>query len=152
MNLSDLQAPPFSETRAFLAVSSTWFLSQFLKTIRPKQSKPAGYKWIFDTGGMPSSHSATVSCLAAVTGMYYGVHSLIFLIVLVFAFIIMFDAAGVRRNMGRQAKVLNQILEDFNQKKPIQEAKLKELLGHTPIEVFVGAFLGILMAYLFCGL
>ena len=153
MSPLDLPDPPFAEIRAFLAVSSTWFISQFLKTIRPKNlKKSAGYKWIFDTGGMPSSHSATVSCLTAVTGMYYGFHSLIFLIVLVFSMIIMFDAAGVRRNMGRQAKALNQILEDFYQKRPIREAKLKELLGHTPIEVFVGAFLGILIAYGFCGL
>ena len=152
MTLLDLPEPPFSEARAYLAVIATWFISQFLKTIRPKRFKPSGYKWIFDTGGMPSSHSATVSCLASVTGMYYGFHHLIFLIVLVFAMIIMFDAAGVRRNMGRQAKVLNQILEDFYQKRPIQEAKLKELLGHTPVEVFVGAFLGILVAYIFCGL
>ena len=152
MSPLDLTEPPFSEIRAFLAVSATWFISQFLKTIRPKNMTPAGYKWIFDTGGMPSSHSATVSCLAAVSGMYYGFHNVIFLIVVVFAFIIMFDAAGVRRNMGRQAKVLNQILEDFYQKRPIQEAKLKELLGHTPVEVFVGAFLGIFIAYIFCGL
>ena len=147
--------PPFTETRAFAAVFSTWFLSQLIKAVRAsikKQKSPTGYKWIFDTGGMPSSHSATVSCLAAVTGLYYGYHAVPFLIVLIFSLIIMFDAAGVRRNMGRQAKVLNQILGEFYERGAVHEAKLKELLGHTPVEVFVGAFLGILMAYLFCGL
>lgn len=145
--------PPLMETRAFVAVFSTWFISQFIKYLRAylKKQPAKGYKWIFDTGGMPSSHSATVSCLATIAGMYYGFHSILFLITMIFSLIIMFDAAGVRRNMGRQARVLNQILDQLSKGQAIQEAKLKELLGHTPVEVFAGAFLGICLAYLFCG-
>lgn len=144
---------PFSETRAFVAVFSTWFISQFLKALRSYITKQpsTGLRWLFDTGGMPSSHSATVSCLAAVTGMYFGFHSIFFLIVLIFALITMFDAAGVRRNVGRQAKVLNKMLDELYEKGAFHEQRLKELLGHTPVEVFAGAFLGILLAWLICG-
>lgn len=110
------------------------------------------FRWLFDTGGMPSSHSATVASLATVTGLYYGFHTLLFLIVLVFTLITMFDAAGVRRNVGRQATILNKMLDDLYEKGEVPEGRLKELLGHTPVEVFAGAFLGILIAYLFCGI
>ncbi len=149
-----VQNPPFDETRAFVAVFFTWFLSQFIKYMRAylKKQPAKGYKWIFDTGGMPSSHSATVSCLATAVGMYSGFQSISFLIALIFSLITMFDAAGVRRNMGRQARVLNQILDELSKGRAVQDAKLKELLGHTPVEVFVGAFLGMLIAYIFCGI
>lgn len=83
--------------------------------------------------------------------MYFGFHSIFFLIVLIFALITMFDAAGVRRNVGRQAKVLNKMLDELYEKGAFHEQRLKELLGHTPVEVFAGAFLGILLAWLICG-
>ena len=100
---------------------------------------------------MPSAHSATVACLANVTGLYYGFNSIFFLVVLIFTIITMFDAAGVRRNVGRQAIILNKMLEELYEKGQVPEQRVKELLGHTPVEVFAGAFMGILMAYLFCG-
>lgn len=136
-----------------MAVFATWFISQFVKAALAyfKKRSTTGYRWIFDTGGMPSSHSATVSCLSGVTGFYYGFDSIPFLVVLIFSLITMFDAAGVRRNVGRQARVLNKMLDEFYEKGAVQEARLKELLGHTPVEVFVGAFLGFMVAYFFCG-
>lgn len=147
-----LIVPPFDEQRAFIAVFSAWFISQIIKTVWRPKNRPKGLKWIYETGGMPSSHSATVSCLATTMGLYYGFQSMIFLMSLIFSMIIMFDAAGVRRNMGRQAKVLNQMIDEFSRKGAFGEDRLKELLGHTPVEVFAGAFLGIVIAYLFCGL
>lgn len=145
--------PPFSETRAFVTVFSTWFISQFIKAIIGKfRKQTTGFRWVFDTGGMPSSHSATVSSLAAVTGFYYGFNTLPFLVVLIFTLITMFDAAGVRRNVGRQAKVINKMLDEFYEKGIVQENRLKELLGHTPVEVFAGAFLGIFIAFVICRL
>ena len=75
-----------------------------------------------------------------------------FLITLIFTIIIMFDAAGVRRSVGRQATILNKMMADIYEKGQVEDARLKELLGHTPVEVFAGAFLGILMGYLFCGI
>ena len=110
------------------------------------------FRWLFMTGGMPSSHSATVSSLAAVVGLYYGFNSVPFLIALVFCIITMFDAAGVRRNVGRQASILNQMIDDLYEKGEVPERRVKELLGHTPIEVFTGALLGIAIALVICGI
>lgn len=109
------------------------------------------FRWLFDTGGMPSSHSAAVASLTTVTGIYYGFQSVPFLIVLLFTLITMFDAAGVRRNVGRQAAILNKMLDDLYRKGGVPEKRLKELLGHTPIEVFAGALVGILISLVICG-
>ena len=147
-----LYEAPFPEVRAFIAVASAWILAQSIKVMREIiRRKRFNLKWLLDTGGMPSAHSATVSCLATVTGLYYGFGSMPFLLVLIFTIIIMFDATGVRRNVGRQARILNKMLDDLYEKGQVAEQRLKELLGHTPVEVFAGAFLGILIGYLFCG-
>lgn len=101
------------------------------------------------TGGMPSSHSAGVMGLSTAVGLIKGFDSIEFAIALGYAFIVMYDAAGVRRAAGKQAACLNKIIMDlYNQ--DLQEAggKLKELLGHTPMQVFVGAIYGIAYAFL----
>ncbi len=144
--------PPYSEERAFFAVILSWFVSQLMKVFQGwKRQKRFNFRWLFDTGGMPSSHSATVASLAAAVGLYYGFSSIPFLMTLIFSLITMFDAAGVRRSVGRQASILNKMLDDLYEKGEVPEARLKELLGHTPKEVFAGAFLGILLTYLVCG-
>ena len=145
--------PPFPEERAFTAVFLSWFVAQMAKIIRGGlRDKRFNLRWLFITGGMPSAHSATVACLATVAGLYYGFRSLPFLIVLIFTIITMFDAAGVRRNVGRQARILNKMLDELYEKGEVPEERVKELLGHTPVEVFAGAFLGIFIGYLFCGI
>ena len=100
------------------------------------------------TGGMPSSHSAGVMGLSASVGLIKGFSSIEFAIALGYAFIVMYDAAGVRRAAGKQAACLNKIIMDIY-KQDLQEAggKLKELLGHTPMQVFVGAIFGVIYAY-----
>ena len=144
--------PPFHQSRAFVAVFFSWFIAQLIKVVIGRmREKRYNLRWMIKTGGMPSAHSATVSSLATATGLYYGFNSLPFLIVLIFTIITMFDAAGVRRNVGRQAILLNKILDEFQEKGQVAEQKVKELLGHTPVEVFAGAFLGILVAYIVCG-
>ncbi|HXV27451.1 MAG TPA: divergent PAP2 family protein [bacterium] len=144
--------PPFAPERAFIAVILSWFVSQLLKVMQGwKQQQRFNFRWLFDTGGMPSSHSATVACLATVVGLYYGFNSILFLMTFIFSIITMFDAAGVRRTVGRQASILNKMLEDLYEKGQVPETRLKELLGHTPKEVFAGAFLGILFGYILCG-
>ena len=145
--------PPFPEERAFIAVLMSWFISQFLKLIRGGiKEKRLSLKWLFNTGGMPSSHSATVSCLATVTGLYYGLNSVLFLAVGIFSIVTMFDAAGVRRAVGKQARILNNMVDEIYETGEFKEDRLKELLGHTPVEVFAGAFLGVIIGVVFCKL
>lgn len=100
------------------------------------------------SGGMPSSHSAMVSSLASTIGLRQGVHSEVFALSVVFAFIVMYDATGVRQAAGKQAKVLNQIIRELFSGQPVSEEELKELIGHTPVEVFVGAAIGVIYAVL----
>jgi len=139
-------------TKAFFAVFLSWFVAQALKVaLGGTRTKKFDFRWLFDTGGMPSAHSATVSSLATVTGLYYGFNSIPFLITLIVCLITMFDAAGVRRHFGRQASILNQMLNDFYVKGEVPEKRMKELLGHTPFEVFAGALVGIIVGVLFCG-
>jgi acid phosphatase family membrane protein YuiD len=95
------------------------------------------------TGGMPSSHSAIVMAMTTAVGKYAGITSGEFAIALIFSFVVMYDAAGLRRAAGRQAAILNRLVEDLVHMRGVQEAKLRELLGHTPVEVLVGAVLGV---------
>jgi uncharacterized protein len=95
------------------------------------------------TGGMPSSHSAIVMGMTTAVGKYAGVNSAAFAIALIVSFVVMYDAAGLRRAAGRQAAILNRLVEDLVNMRGVQEAKLRELLGHTPVEVLVGAVLGV---------
>ncbi len=95
------------------------------------------------SGGMPSSHSAMVSSLATAVGYRRGLQSDLFAVSVVFAVIVMYDASGVRQAAGKQAKVLNQIVRELFSGQPVGEEELKELLGHTPVEVIVGALVGI---------
>lgn len=101
-------------------------------------------------GGMPSSHSAVVCALATVVAMIAGMGSVAFAICAVLAVVVMYDAAGVRRSVGRQAVVLNRILQEMRARRPIAalERDLRELIGHTPFQVFVGAAIGIAVAWL----
>lgn len=99
------------------------------------------------SGGMPSSHSAFIVSLATVVGKIYGVKSGLFGIALAVAIIVMYDAAGVRQAAGKQAKVLNKLIYNMDDKTNFDE-NLKELIGHTPIEVLIGAILGIFIGLL----
>ena len=108
----------------------------------------ADFRMFTTTGGMPSSHASGVMALSTSVGLINGFSSVEFAVALGFALIVMYDAAGVRRAAGRQAACLNKIIMDVY-KQELKEAggKLKELLGHTPLQVFVGAILGIIYAY-----
>jgi acid phosphatase family membrane protein YuiD len=106
------------------------------------------FRWFVGTGGMPSTHAAGVSCLATAVGLEYGFDSVYFAIAVVFTIVVMFDAQGVRRATGRQAGILNKIMDDIYWRGRIQEDQLRELIGHTPVEVIIGAILGIFVAFL----
>lgn len=126
-----------------------WFLIQTFKVLTELiVNKRLDVKRIIGAGGMPSSHSAVVCSLATCIGKQYGFDSGIFAIAMVMAFIVMYDAAGVRRAAGKQARILNKILETPGLTTLEVQEKLVEVLGHTPIQVFVGAILGIVVGAL----
>lgn len=128
-----------------------WFAAQGMKVVFTAIfDRKLDFTRLFGLGGMPSSHSSVVSSLATAIGISRGFYSVEFAIATILAFIVMTDATGVRRAAGKQAKVLNTIVQDMMAmgKSPTSE-KLKELLGHTPFEVVIGALLGILIAFLF---
>ena len=127
------------------------FFAQLLKfIIFTIKSKKINFKIFTTTGGMPSSHSAAVMGLSTSVGLIRGFDSIVFAIALGYALITMYDAAGVRRAAGKTAACLNRMMEDFY-KHDVQAigGKLKELLGHTPLEVIMGAIFGIVFAYFY---
>ena len=132
------------QNRILLISIFSWFLAQFIKIFTGKE-KRIDFKRIIISGGMPSSHSSFVTSLAMLVGFDKGFASTEFAITAVFAIIVMYDASGVRRAVGKQAEILNQIVDDFFHGKFDQHKKLKELVGHTPKEVLFGALLGIII-------
>ena len=125
------------------------FTAQIIKFILfTTQTKKIDFMIFTTTGGMPSTHSAGVMGLTTIIGLLSGFDSLIFAVSIGFSLVIMYDAAGLRRAAGKTAACLNKIMEEFyNHDLRAVGGKLKELLGHTPLEVFVGAVYGILFAY-----
>lgn len=127
-----------------------WAIAQTIKVILGViKTKKFDFRWFVGTGGMPSAHSAGVVCLATTIGLRMGFDSALFAVTTIFTLITMFDAQGVRRAAGRQAEILNQMLDDIYFEHRVREERLKELLGHTPLEVFVGAIIGALLAIIF---
>ena len=104
------------------------------------------FHYLVSTGGMPSAHSAMVSALATAVGLRVGFGSPIYVIALALALIVMFDASTVRRAAGHQATLLNQIIDELFKEHHLSEQKLKELLGHTRLEVLMGCIIGVLVA------
>lgn len=132
------------QNRILLISIFSCFLAQFIKIFTGKE-KRIDFKRIIISGGMPSSHSSFVTSLAMLVGFDKGFASTEFAITAVFAIIVIYDASGVRRAVGKQAEILNQIVDDFFHGKFDQHKKLKELVGHTPKEVLFGALLGIII-------
>ena len=127
-----------------------WVCIQTFKVIYDLvTTKKFNFKRILGAGGMPSSHSAVVTSIATLIGKYQGVDSAIFGLALMFAFIVMYDACGVRRAAGKQAKVLNEIVNTPGLTGVEIQGKLQEALGHTPVQVFVGALIGIIAGLIF---
>ncbi|MCK4957055.1 MAG: divergent PAP2 family protein [Candidatus Cloacimonetes bacterium] len=127
------------------------FTAQALKVIIAIfREKKLNFRYFLDTGRMPSSHSSSVVSLAAAIAFIEGLSSTNFAISAVLAAVVMYDATGVRRAAGLQAQTLNKIAESFKKKEGLQilDKNLKEFLGHTPLEVFWGAILGILIAFI----
>ncbi len=130
--------------RILIAALLSWAVAQvskvFLELIQQRKLIPSR---LVSSGGMPSSHSALVTGLATAAGRVNGLGSASFAIAVVLASIVMYDAAGVRRAVSIQARILNQMIDEAFQGHPMAEKRLRELIGHTPIQVFVGGLLGI---------
>lgn len=123
-----------------------WFFIQLYKVIYDLiTTKRFNFKRIIGAGGMPSSHSAIVTGLATLIGKYEGVDTPIFAISLILALVVMYDACGVRRAAGKQAALLNKIIDTPGLTGVQVREKLVEALGHTPVQVFVGALIGIIV-------
>ena len=125
----------------------SWFYAQVIKTaIYAFINKEIRWERLFGDGGMPSGHSATVTSMAISCGLVYGFDSGIFAIAAIVAIIVMHDATGVRLETGKQAKIINELVEHLKHKRIPDEEKLKEFVGHTPLQVLCGAVLGVIVA------
>ena len=139
-----------SEYKYLIVPFATWFFIQLFKLIYDLvTTKQFNFKRILGAGGMPSSHSAVVVSLCTMIGKNYGIQSAIFGLSVIFAFVVMYDAAGVRRAAGKQAKLLNKIVQTPGLTNVEVTEKLQEVLGHTPIQVFVGALIGFVVGMIF---
>jgi hypothetical protein len=137
------------DNRVLVAAFLAWALAQISKIFYELiLQRKLILSRLVSAGGMPSSHSALVTGLATATGREIGVTSPIFAIAVVLASIVMYDAAGVRRAVSIQARILNQMIEEAFQGSPMAEKRLRELIGHTPVQVLVGALLGIAVGLL----
>lgn len=138
------------QNRIVVVSLTAWFLAQTIKVVYYLfKEKKLDFRRFVESGGMPSSHTAFVISMTTAIGKVEGFQSSLFAVALTFSLVVMYDAAGVRRAAGKQAEVLNELLEHFlHHKKMNKPVKLKELLGHTPIEVFFGGILGIVIANL----
>ena len=139
----------FSKNYIFGTTVAAWIIAQSIKVLLGiLRERRFNFRWFVGTGGMPSSHAAGVSALSTSIGVAYGFDSALFAVTLVFTLIVLFDSQGVRFSTGKMAGVLNKMLDDIYWKKRLDDKQLKEFLGHTPIEVFAGIALGILVSLL----
>ncbi len=148
-----MERNPFStilNNKILIITLVVWIIVQCIKVlIGVINERRFNFRWFIGTGGMPSSHAAGATALATTCGLQIGFDTVTFALACVFALVTMFDAQGVRRASGQQAEVLNKILDDIYWKGKIETNHLKELIGHTPIQVFIGAIIGGFLAIIF---
>lgn len=135
------------QNKVLWAVAVAWLIAQvskpFLQYLRTREWS---WSWFFSAGGMPSTHSSIIVAATTALGMIKGVASPEFAFGVAVSMVVLYDAAGVRREAGEHARVINAIIEDLSHGHPLKEENLKELLGHTPGEVLVGSLLGLVTA------
>lgn len=140
----------YTQYRFLLVPFFTWFGIQLFKMIWDLvTTKKLNLKRLMGAGGMPSSHSAVVVALATMIGRSKGITSPVFALSIIFAFVVMYDACGVRREAGKQAHILNEIIKTPGLSSVEVSEKLVELLGHTPFQVFAGAVIGLIIGLIF---
>ncbi len=130
---------------ALLALAIAQVAKGLISLIRDRRFD---FQSVAGAGGMPSSHSAFVTALATAAGRQLGLDSPVFAVIVVLAAVVMYDAAGVRQAVRIQARILNQMMADYFHNKGLQQERLRELVGHTPFQVLVGALLGFVVGFL----
>ncbi|GAB1481355.1 divergent PAP2 family protein [Treponema sp.] len=145
----------FVENPVFLSALTSWFLAQLLKAIivllrSPRRSaREITLTLMWKTGGMPSSHSSLVAALATAVGIQEGINSTLFIVTLCLALIVIRDSLGVRRSSGLQARSLNMLGKEVSNRFGVDYKPVKEIQGHAPLEVIIGALLGLFIAAAF---
>lgn len=137
--------------QALVVPVSAWTIAQLTKmSIALLQGKGLDFRYMVSSGGMPSAHSAVVTALATTVGMTQGIGSALFGATVILAMIVMYDAAGVRQSVSQQSVVLNRIVRELRLRHSITslEADMRELIGHTPFQVIIGAVSGLALAWL----
>lgn len=138
--------PGIFENRILVSAMTAWLVAQIIKVLlNLVLRRRLDLELLLSSGAFPSSHAAIVCALCLGVGRYYGWSSPLFAIAAVFAMIVMYDAAGVRWAAGKQAEVINKLVERYYVGSDLSQKRLKELIGHTPFEVFGGALVGILV-------
>lgn len=140
----------YTQYRYLIVPFVTWFCVQTFKVLwELATTKKFNFKRIIGTGGMPSSHTAIVVSITTMVGRSQGINSVIFAVSLIFSLVVMYDACGVRRQAGKQARILNDIVNTPGLSTVQVREKLVEALGHTPLQVIVGAIVGFTAGMLF---
>lgn len=138
----------FSNQPLILALIA-WAIAQIVKVpLEFLRSKRWNWALLFRSGGMPSSHSALVAGIALGVGLYEGFDSAAFALAFALAMVVIYDATGIRRQAGKHARIINQMITDLTSGHPLKQEQLREVLGHTPMEAVMGTFLGIFVALL----
>jgi len=137
------------QNRVLIASVTAWVVGQFLKIpLEYILNKRWNWGIIFSSGGLPSSHSALVTAVALTVGIQEGFNTSIFALAIAIAMIVIYDAAGVRRQAGIHAERINELMKNFIESRRFPEEDLKEMLGHTPFEVIAGVLLGVLISWI----
>lgn len=136
--------------QVLLAAVAAWTVAQFTKLVRDVVRGTFSFERLTGAGGMPSAHTALVVATAVAAGFTAGFDSPFFAVAFVMAGIVMYDAAGVRRHAGRHARALNRIIFKMNTEHPLKKLRLKEQIGHSPLEVLVGAIQGLIVGWFVC--
>ncbi len=137
------------ENEIFFIAFISWLIAQVLKvTITVIKDRKLDFSRLIGSGGFPSSHTSFMMGMSTAVGLKMGFNSVYYAIAFTMSLVVMYDASGVRRAVGKQAEILNTMIEDLYAHKQITDDKLKELIGHTPFEVLSGAILGVIVANL----
>lgn len=151
MNYTDIPAVflQLAGNRILWITVVVWITGQGIKIATNLfRGRRFNFRWLLGTGGMPSSHAAGVTALSVCCGLQYGFDSGVFALAAVFAMVTMFDAQGVRRSTGEQAEVLNKVIDDMYWHKKVDLGRIREFVGHSPMQVLAGFILGLGMAIL----